>query len=534
MVEDAFGRLESEYCPPLDPALLSAILSDYDLTEESNVQEARATLDPLKESALSEEELGFDASGTGGREHGSVDERAESGRDSASVSRYTDLSSVSHGIASLNLEQSAHDGAENGSTEDLENLSEEDKISTLVAVFEGRVTRYSVQHTLKKCNWKWHIAMEELLNHVYLNDTEGSSDEKKVSTKSVDAFSEENIHRRGRKGKNRQKALRVRDINSASSTPEGSPAPSTNRWQSSTQDIDFIASRVSTPRATIASMYSKNNSSLPKTIAAVLKLERADDFSEPLSDPLMIANAHDLQSDFSSLPQSYINAIVFITHPSLATASDLAAALTRPPSPPTTGGGIQIIPQYTKPNLDFSDDDHLSVRSSRPVSSLSHSDSTALAGTYAQSRSLALEQARAAHRRARSNRLMSGAAAYYHQEASNYSSLSSAATASAADHLASSQSTATSVDLHGIDVLNGVRIARERVEAWWNGLGEHRVNGRVGAEGRSEGFRVVVGRGTHSVGGKGRLGPAVGGMLKREGWRVQDEGAVLWVKGRVK
>ena len=127
---------------------------------------------------------------------------------------------------------------------------------------------------------------------------------------------------------------------------------------------------------------------------------------------------------------------------------------------------------------------------------------------------------------------MGGAAAYYSQLGRDLSALSFGATADAADSLAARQSSATQLDLHGIDVLNGVRIAQERVESWWCSLGENRVNGRAGAEDRGAGFRIVVGAGSHSVGGKGKLGPAVSKMLKSEGWRIEPAGAVIVVKGK--
>lgn len=129
---------------------------------------------------------------------------------------------------------------------------------------------------------------------------------------------------------------------------------------------------------------------------------------------------------------------------------------------------------------------------------------------------------------------MGGAAAYYSQLGRDLSALSFSASADAADAHAQSQSSTTHLDLHGIDVLNGVRIAQERVDAWWNRLGESRVNGRVGADDRSEGFRIVVGAGRHSEGGKGKLGPAVSKMLKNEGWRIEAAGAVIVVKGKAK
>ena len=63
---ETLAQLEAEYCPPLDSALLSAILSDFDLNKLKDVESARSTLNVLKETALAEEQDGFDAFGTGG------------------------------------------------------------------------------------------------------------------------------------------------------------------------------------------------------------------------------------------------------------------------------------------------------------------------------------------------------------------------------------------------------------------------------------------------------------------------------------
>jgi hypothetical protein len=65
-MDDPLAKLEAEYCPPLDSALLSAIVSDYDLTSDEGLATARATLDLLKDSALIEEAADFDPSVTGG------------------------------------------------------------------------------------------------------------------------------------------------------------------------------------------------------------------------------------------------------------------------------------------------------------------------------------------------------------------------------------------------------------------------------------------------------------------------------------
>lgn len=48
------------------------------------------------------------------------------------------------------------------------------------------------------------------------------------------------------------------------------------------------------------------------------------------------------------------------------------------------------------------------------------------------------------------------------------------------------------------------------------------------------GFRIITGVGRHSHDGTSRLGPAVGKMLAREGWRVEVGEGVLTVTGVVR
>ncbi|KAL2166612.1 hypothetical protein VTG60DRAFT_2458 [Thermothelomyces hinnuleus] len=90
------------------------------------------------------------------------------------------------------------------------------------------------------------------------------------------------------------------------------------------------------------------------------------------------------------------------------------------------------------------------------------------------------------------------------------------------------QSTATILDLHGVFVMDGVRITKQRVWAWWNSLGEDRK-----ALAKREGFTVVTGVGKHSAGGVSRLRQAVGAYLKNDGWRVETLTGSFYVTGRV-
>jgi len=545
-MDDPFARLEADYCPPLDPALLSAIVSDYDLSDAQSVADARATLDELKASALLEEAAGFDPSGTGARDAELAPEkRAESCPEtSASLTGETDVTSLSTGLSTLDLDELiAGDNTSIGNAEDLEKLDDDTKVKLLQELFGDRVSQYSVQYTLKKCNGKWQAAMEELLNHVYFDEADHSDDSNKVASKGIDAFSEENVARRGRKGKSKGKRGKSGEERRAVSLP-GSPvegqAPSANKWQTASEDVEFVASRSRIATATVSSVYYAKGASVPRTIGALLKASMEESKHVVTDDGIVSQHARDLGFDFPSVAPDYLAALIRLTHPSTSSARELATALTARPKE-LGNGGIQIIPQYVSPLANESDASWQSTSKTQRAhagsrsSDTDTSSTTARASAYASARATAFSQASAAHRKARSDRLMGGAAAYYGQVGREYAALSSGAIATAADELVSTQSSSNQLDLHGVDVLNAVRIARENVEGWWyHGVGESRVNGRVGAADRIMGYRIVVGLGRHSEGGKGKLGPAVTKMLKAEGWRVEPSGAVIVVRGRAR
>ncbi|KAK4549482.1 hypothetical protein LTR36_006479 [Oleoguttula mirabilis] len=544
-MDDAFAQLEAEYCPPIDPALLSAIVSDYDLSNPENIQDARSILDQLKESALLEEAAGFDPSGTGAQgDVTSSDKRAESCPETnASPTGSTDLTSLSNGLSSLDLEDIIGDDNENvGSAEDLENLDEDTKVRLLQDVFGDRVSKYSIQHTLKKCNGRWQAAMEELLNHVYFDEAEHSDDSGKIAAKGIDAFSEDNVVRRGRKGKAKGKRVKTVDVRRASSLPlsdDGSAsAPAPNKWQTAAEDIEFVASRTRIGTATVSSLYYAEGASTARTIGALLKLSMEESKLVVTDDAAVATHARELGYDFPGVAPGYLAALIRLTHPSTSAAHELAEALTTKPKH-GSNGGIQIIPHYVAPiitDLDFWQSASRKSRSLNAAQSPVSDGSavTARATAYASARATAFSQASAAHRRARSDRLMGGVAGYYSQVGREFHALSSNASAAAADQLAAAQSTSGQVDLHGIDVLNAVRIAQEKVEEWWYGLGESRVNGRLGAEDRQTGYRIIVGLGRHSEGGRSKLGPAVSKTLRQRGWRIEPAGAVIVVRGKAK
>ena len=75
------------------------------------------------------------------------------------------------------------------------------------------------------------------------------------------------------------------------------------------------------------------------------------------------------------------------------------------------------------------------------------------------------------------------------------------------------------------------RYTRAKVQAWWDDVAEWARKGKVQGNG---GLKVVTGVGRHSAGGRSKLGPAVGAMLVREGWKVEVGDGVVIVRGRAR
>lgn len=120
------------------------------------------------------------------------------------------------------------------------------------------------------------------------------------------------------------------------------------------------------------------------------------------------------------------------------------------------------------------------------------------------------------------------AAVVYTDRARDERAAFTALVSQAAEQHVAQQSTPTSVDLHGVFVMDGVRIAKRRVWSWWDGLGEERKT-----IARRQGFTVVTGVGKHSAGGVSRMRQVVGAFLKNDGWRVEVLTGSFLVTGRV-
>lgn len=540
MVADGdYACLQREYCPPIDSALFFAIISDYDLSNSESIEDIQATLDVLKNS-IAEDDTEFDPSGSSGLQYDSHStqespDRAQSWHgDFISTSEETDFTEISQSINNFNLSGGIQDDAQNEewSTKsqndlELEALCGEDKITVLKEMFPT-VKDFDINYTLKKLGYNYGQAVEELLNQVFFED-EGANQGEQIIKRGIDGFSESISTTRGRKARGKRKKQTRR----TSSTPAPSDIESSNgscikasRWDRAKEDVEFITQRTYLPRQTVTSTYHKSGASLPATIIVLCDLQDSNPNPYISSTPPALLEAHvcELAVDFPALPHNHLKSLINLTHPSTSSAHELARALHSTSSfiAPTT-----ITPQYLprSPSPPFPSQPPHEFYRPLPLST-----ATALAQASTNTRSIAYAQASAAHRKSKSTPLMGGAASYYSSVARDASASLKRHEKAAADALVAAQSTSSEVDLHGVGVKDAVRIARDRVEAWWNrGGGEWARAGKVG-EGR--GLTFVTGVGRHSEGGKGKLGPAVGRMLVSEGWRVEVGEGVVEVVGR--
>lgn len=454
----------------------------------------------------------------------------------------TDLTSISNGIQSLGVSEGSSEsdlahGLDQTRRKNLIGADEDTTIVLLQEMFPSANT-YTVKHTLRKCDGNWERAMEEMLNHAFFNDQVDG--EEKLSHRSIDAFSDDSMHKRAAKAKKKDKRKgRSLEID-RETTVFSDNAPPQSAWASSAKDISFLSNKLNLPTTTLTSLYHQNGLSLPRTVVALLDSPAlAATTGIPPDDPVVMIQAADLMQEFPIINRKHAVALVRLTSPSTVAAHEVAKALATH-SQASNPYGLDIVRHYAP--LDLSDEGSqpstpTRTRSPAPYIANAHmTDHSTLSSIYNNSASNAFGQASAAYRKSRSDHLMGGAAAYYSQMGRDYASARAEASAGAADELVSAQSPRPNqeIDLHGVTVKDAVRIAKTRTEGWWKAKGGRGTMGYDGRMARGGGgdFRIVTGVGHHSTGGRGKIGPAVARMLVGAGWRFEIGAGVVTVTGK--
>lgn len=516
----AHACAQKEYCSFIDNALFLAIVSDFDVSKPETIVELRATLEILKEGAASAENKSFDPSGTSGLHESdcSSSDRALSWHGDFSVEE-TEITALSRSLGSFDLgsdvESEARRIDEIKHTQndlDLEQLSPEEKTLTLNEMFPT-IKSFDIIFVLKKVDFEFAKALEELLNQSFLKEEESVGGDQ-IIKKSIDGFMESYASQARKKKSKRRGKVRL--------TADESKNPLNNshsRWDRAKEDIEFITQRTHLSQQKVSSTYHKCGGFLASAIAALCASSESNPYLSSVSHNIIQSHISELTIDFPNLPLSQVTALIYLSYPSTTSARELARVLANS----TSAASSKIVPQYLpRPRSPTPPKESPQVPTSLPGSS--HDQ-------LASARAAAFTQASTAYRKSKSTPLMAGAASYYSAVGRDFSTSLRRHEAAAAEALVSSQSKPGEIDLHGLNTKDAVRVAKERVESWWD-LSEREWarEGKV----MGDGLRVVTGVGRHSEGGKGRLGPAVGGMLVREGWKVEVGEGVLVVVGRAR
>ncbi|KAE9380274.1 hypothetical protein N431DRAFT_394961 [Stipitochalara longipes BDJ] len=528
-LEDLRQHLLAEFSQNLDSSAVLAILSDYNLANPSELDAARQLLSALSSEIATEEATDFDPSGASGTflltdDLGSSrDDESASAQSHQAWKSQTDGTSLSQELSALDLEGlefsdnggaiSREESPEKAFSSDLDSLDDQDKETALIAIFPS-LKPFDVKWTLKKCKGDAGLAIDELMTQSFLEES-GSRH------RGIEAFYDDGLPSRPRKVKGKKRRGRTTHGDTGHTDPD---SPLQSKWDVGRQDAEFLATKTGMQMQQVSSIYHKNGGSIRATIAAIIDANASLKLES--DDPMIQINASELHQDYPSISTSDLEILVQITHPSTNNARELAKALTSHPidNKPL----IQLEFRHAPVDLG-SDSTSTKTKVSNGIYREGSISAAELASTYTQARDTAYIQAHAAYRKGKSDPLMGGAAAYYSQVGREHDARAKSAESAAADALVLIQNSRTQLDLHGLNVKDAVRISREKVTAWWHGLGEQ----RVGMKRISPEYQIITGKGNHSD-GRGKLGPAVGKMLIREGWKVEVRGGRLVVMGVAK
>lgn len=468
---------------------------------------------------------------------GIVSERSTSQNDTIR-SRETDMTSLASDFsaASLNDKRSASNSSNQGSKSIgyivgadgsivLSGASQDDKVGCLAEMFPS-VDPFTIRHALNKSDGDVDRSMDVLLNLSFFDEQQPDEDGSTVTVpKGIDGFADSSSdvgRKKGRKSKGKNKSNKNQGALPYLPADQG---PAVNKWDAGKKDVEFICSRADAvlKKEAVSSAYHSNGASLSATIQSLAAMYAPNE--EIIDeDPIMVEQVAELAQEFSSVPSTTLAGLLRITRNSVSAANELAAAMVSRPAPSSISELIKIT--TTHPPFDLDDEGPVQRNAGNRVAR-DYNRARSSAGVNYVAGADAFSKASAAYRRGRSDRMMGGAAAYYSAVGRDHLERAKRDASAAADSLVDSQSHSSMLDLHGVSVQDAVRIASERVEEWWESLGDAKY--MRGA--RPAGYRIVTGVGRHSHDGTSRLGPAVGKMLAREGWKVEIGEGMLTVLG---
>ena len=440
-----------------------------------------------------------------------------------------------------------------------------------------------IEKTLKECNEDFSKAADQLLSLVFIgqeevvstaDDTAVTNANNVVGPKGIDGFAAElnpkghpkpqsrrterkTLFRRGIKPETCGLVPRATDspgslhVSTNDFIPRGpyrrdEGPPRENKWHAATKNIDFITARLPMKRSVISSIYHNGNPSIAATVRAVLEKESERLMKEnawegstgiPMAvneeDVMLQARAMELTEKFPSLAPRLAYTLLRITLPLMAGVEDLAREMAKAHAEAVARSSRLDIIVLPPPKIEISPPSPSRTKRS-PPSAGAVVLSTNAKKLAIQHRRIAHDlglQASAASRKGPPGPQRGGEVIHYTDRARQHAEQAKRYENMRVNAMVEDQSTPDKLDLHGVSVRDAICITRQKVKSWWANQGEAIFDHRIRPQ---PAYLIVTGVGRHSKDGQAKLGPAVGKMLVREGWKVQFSGGSLTVTGIVK
>lgn len=269
-----------------------------------------------------------------------------------------------------------------------------------------------------------------------------------------------------------------------------------------------------------------------------INMDESDETNE-ISDEIKTQSAT-LSRKYRHVPEKYLDCIVQSTSNITQFSEDLAGILNKEFMKRSKGQKVTLNTRLTPlPYNDIEGESGITSpqttnkRSLPPLTSpmtasIGLSQALELSTTHNLQRRQAGATAAQMYRKGASNPLFRQAAVVYAERAQEHSRAAYQATSTAADLLVDQQSRSGEVDLHGVFVQDGVRIARQKALNWWQNLGDAKSH-----KAKQIPLTIITGVGRHSAGGVSPLRKAVAAALIQDGWRVEVGTGKFTIYGRI-
>ena len=474
--------------------------------------------------AIGQEDTAFDPSGTGA---------SVPVRDATDSSRSNPEDSYSNGVTSITTGLSDLRWNDSGTpVHDLHNSATDEKAAWLQNMFPD-IPKNVLADVLASHEDSLDRATDELLNLSFLNHVYEEEDEEEAEdtpvVKGIDGFAEGmQQHRKGRKRRKARTNESSRASSTSSSLYDAEPRTPINVWSRMSEDVEFICSRTKLRPQTVRSEYHLNGARLPHTIRALAFKEGTAYCTTSEVNPLLELQMAEFQGQFEHVPKSQMYGLLRLARNMPSATVELLEAMTTAEDT-SKSGKLHGVAHYAP--VDLKENRPLETRSTSNWTTTISSQPRRSGAAHTFGVSQSFSQASAAYKKSKSKPLYGGAAAYYSEMGHERLKAAKEAHAAEADFLVTQQSSSTVLDLHGISVQDAVRIASNRTQEWWDGLGDAKFISGGGGPARA-GYKIVTGVGTHSRNHAPRIGPAVSKMLIREGWKIEIGHGELIVTGK--